>query len=1265
MRNYLPLLLFPLLMLSFTSCLDMNPGFEPRTMPLVAKEKFEKKPKAQDGIGEAQRMEIEMTKDLSLGYVPRFRLIEATEQLKTARSSGNYTERINALTWAERGSNSDVVGPSNGNGRLGSSVTSGRMRAIWVDLADATNRTVWVGGVDGGVWKTTDITAATPNWAPVNDFLGNLAISDITQDPTNHNVMYFATGEKSINIDAVAGGGVWKSTDHGVTWSLLPGTTSFWNCSRIVCDAAGNVYVAVVASLVGIPGSTGGIYRSTDDGATWSANISPSGLTARVSEMVISSTGRMHVACGYFNTSAATAGYRYTDNPATVTSGTWTAPTVPFTSLRYNCDIAVNGNTVYALPSSSAFQTPQVWKSTDGGDNWAITGTTPPISGAAPVSSGQAWYCLAIGVDPTDANNVMVGGLNSYKTTDGGATWSVNSVWVTGVPGSTNYIHADHHIIVWNNNQVLDGGDGGLFYSADDGVTFADRNVGLRLKQFYACAIHPVTTNYFLAGAQDNGVHQLNGAGIASSVEVTGGDGAFVHIDEDQPQYQFGSYVYNQYYRSTNSGATWGGLGFSASAGQFINPTDYDDINNNFYGAYTAGSYIRWINAISGATAFANTVTAFSGGVVSYTGVSKFTSNRVYFGTSNGRIVRVDNAHSGTITETDITGSSMSVANVSCVAQGTTENNLLATFTNYGAIHVWVSTSGGGAAGWTDITGTGLPDIPVRWAMFYPEDNTKAILATEMGIYETSLVNGASTVWVQNSSFPVVRTNMLQYRVSDNTVLASTQGRGLWSSTITPATPYIRFASSYTYSPVKTEATGVTSGCRNYTDYTLNMHIDKAPVGTATVTLSIAGGATATQGVDYDFTTNGNFASPSSVLTFNNGATSDQPVTIRIYNDAETESTTPEFFTFNYVVTGSTDALAAPGSGSYTYYIGENDTAPSSTPVETVLNNNKTEQVASNGTHYFYSSGTGNIISRITGATANLGCVSTTVFEAGNTWQSFAGGQRSQKVIEVTPASNTGSTYTIGLYVTAAELGGKPPASLKIAKTTAATMAGANSSNTVLVTTSFVAYGSDYLFTATFTGFSKFFLADNNVVLPVDLLSFSGYLNPQLYSALQWQTTNQFNLDKFEVERSYDGIQFSRAGYVTAVRNPALVQEYSFTDPLSAKPVNFYRLKMVDMDGKSKFSAVIKINNNKQVEFARLMQNPVQDIISLQIRNDVRENMTASLYNQQGQRVSTWNLGRLQGSLVLPVDQLNLSPGVYILQLIAGEQSARLRLLKD
>ncbi|HSC37557.1 MAG TPA: T9SS type A sorting domain-containing protein, partial [Chitinophagaceae bacterium] len=528
------------------------------------------------------------------------------------------------------------------------------------------------------------------------------------------------------------------------------------------------------------------------------------------------------------------------------------------------------------------------------------------------------WYCLAIAVDPANDNNVVCGGLNCYRTTNGGTSWTQVSTWV-GTTG--NYVHADQHTAVWNGNQVLVGSDGGIFYSANGGATFTDRNTGLRLKQFYACAIHPTTTNYFLAGAQDNGCHQLANAGLGSSVEVTGGDGAFVHIDQDQPQYQFGSYTFSQYRRSTDGGASWSAVNYSTSAGQFINPTDYDDGNNIMYTGGIAGQYVRWDDPQTGGTFTPVSIGAFSGASVMSVMVSPYTSNRVFFGTNAGKVVKTDNSHTATPTGTDVSGSGMTSGTVSCVAVGTTDNNLLATYSNYGIAHVWMSTTGGGSAGWTNISGN-LPDIPVRWAMFYPDDDTKAILATEMGVYETSLINGASTVWTQDAGFPVVRTDMLQYRRSDGTIAAATHGRGLWTTSL-PIAPYIRYQVNY---GTHAEATTGTSGCQGYKDYTVNMTIDAAPAGDATVTLSVAGGGTATQGVDFDFTTNGNFAAPSNVLTFPNGSTTSQPVTIRVYDDAAVESS--ESFTLNYAVSGSTNALAASGNPAYTMTITDNDQAP-------------------------------------------------------------------------------------------------------------------------------------------------------------------------------------------------------------------------------------------------------------------------------------------------------------------------------------------------
>lgn len=775
-------------------------------------------PTMEDGIRQAQEQDFRHTLDPSLGYVPKSRLVAAEADLMDQRQHA-LTGRVEAvLSWTERGSYTDAVGVSNGNGRPGTPtpVTSGRIRSIWVDLADATSKTVWIGGADGGLWKTTDITTSPANWTPVNDFFGNLAISSICQDPSNNNIMYFGTGEKTFNVDAVLGGGIWKSTDHGLNWTLLANTVNFYNVSKVLCDASGNIYVATI-------GSGSGLQRSTDGGNNWT-NITPTtaGGGTRIADMEMSNTGRLHVSKGY-SSSAGQFGYFYTDNPSTVTSATWNAPATPFTSTQYNVDLAVTGNTVYALAATSAYQTPTVYKSTDGGANWASSGGSLSTSGNNAVSSGQGWYCLAIAVDPANSNNVIVGGLNCYATTNGGTSWSQKSVWVSGISGTvTNYVHADQHAMTWNGNQILVASDGGLFYSGDAGGTFTDRNVNLRLKQFYSVAIHPSTTNYFIGGAQDNGVHQFNGAGLTSSVEVSGGDGALVAIDQNEPAYQFGTYVYNHFHRSTNSGSTWSDFDFYkgnipanyTDFGSFINAWDYDDAGNAIYAGGDAGEFFRWTNpqTLAAGTYHAGgsgfpagvslvSITGFGTDFVSAVTVSPFTSNRVYFGTDAGKVVRVDNANTVVTGSagTAITGGSFPAGTVSSIIVGASDNDLIVTFSNYGVTRIWSTTNGG--TSWTAIDGN-LPDMPVRWALYYPGDDTKAVIATEMGVYETSLINGASTVWINDASFPVVRTDMLQYRSSDRTVVAATHGRGMWSATfpiVTPITLLDFTASLHTY----------------------------------------------------------------------------------------------------------------------------------------------------------------------------------------------------------------------------------------------------------------------------------------------------------------------------------------------------------------------------------------------------------------------------------------------------------------------------------
>lgn len=867
-----------------------------------------------DGPELAARFEFERTKDPATGRVPREKLLDAIQQ--TIDSKNAYSSAIGGLAWNERGPNSDLPGASNGNTRANNDFSSGRMRALLVDKSDPTGKTVFAAGISGGLWKTTDITSPSASWAVINDNLSNLAISDITQDPRPgfQNIMYFCTGEAYYNIGSVQGNGVFKSTDNGATWTYLPSTSTYVFGTRILCDYLGNIYLGTRGN---------GLLRSTaaSGGAAWT-NITPSAffnspLLSDICDLEISSTtaaGRLHVVAGIFTPQA----YRYTDIPVTVTSATWTAPVAPFPSFSNRAEICISGSTLYSLVADASDQVPTIYKSTNGGANWAACATSP----TAGWTNGQGWYDLACDIDPSSGGlTCIVGAIDTWKTTNGGTTWTQISTWV-GVTPIPQYVHADVHKILFydGGNKLLFGSDGGIFFSSDKGVSIKDRNKGIRIKQFYSCAVHPSTTNYFLAGAQDNGVHQFNNAGLSNTVEVTGGDGAFVAIDQNEPAFQFGSYVFNVYRRSTNSGATWSTVTLDAGTGQFINPFDYDNTANIMYCGDIASNFRRWTNPQSGSTSAVVNITSIVGSVTAVS-VSPYTANKVFFGTSSGRVAQVDGANTiasgsaGTDRSTGLPGGT-----VSCINFGTDDLNLILCESNYGINNVWVSTNGG--VSWTAIDGN-LPNMPVRWCMFYPGSNTKAYIATETGVWETDLISGGATVWNANPSFPTVRTDMIKYRSSDRTIAAATHGRGLWTAVIpSVATPEISFQTS---TASETESTTFSGSCRGYTDYTRYMAIANSPTGTGTVTLGIAGGATATSGVDYAITTNGNFADPSMTLSFASGATTPQPFTIRVYNDDAVESA--ESITINYTVAGGD---AAPGVSNQTlaFTINDNDAAP-------------------------------------------------------------------------------------------------------------------------------------------------------------------------------------------------------------------------------------------------------------------------------------------------------------------------------------------------
>jgi|GEM_PF-3468483 len=762
--------------------------------PVSTSREHEKEEEEYESLEDRFAQEFEQLRDPATGEVPTERLVAANEYTREQqrRAANN---RVAGFNWQERGPVYDVVGPSNNNGRgSAGNYTAGVVQTALVDLAsDPTGNVVLVGSPSGGLWRCTNfLSSDAPNWAPVNDFMANLAIASICQDPSSPNIMYIATGDG--NSRTVRGYGVWKSTNYGITWSLLPGTTTFNTAFKILCDNSGNVYLATGGN---------GLRRSNDGGATWNL-ISPSGLTAtnpsQVTDIELSSTGRLHASFGYQGTRAQHA---YTDNPATTGSGGWifSSGIRRSTTSCTRIEMAVQGNVLYAITGNSSFNIDSCYKSIDGGQSWTLQNSAAYPTG---LGSGQSWFAITLAINPDNPNEFIAGGLDAYRSSNEGLSVQRITYWVNNNP----YVHADHHFMKWmkmgSESRILIGNDGGIAYSSDGGATWKDRNQNLGIKQFYSCAIHPTAgTNFLFAGSQDNGCHQLKNPGLSWSTETTGGDGAFVHINQLDPQIQFGSYIYNQFRRSVNGGNTWSPVNFSNSQGYFINPFDYDDAKNTLYSSNAVSSaannqFRRWDNAnttgTSGSVVF-NVDDLIRNGLnsnVSALKVSPHTADRLYLGSNSGKIVRIENASTltssadVTANATDLTGSQFPTGSINCINTGTSDNTLVAVFTNFGINNVWYSNNGG--VTWTAIDGItgagGLPDMPVWWAVFEPGSNTKLILGTEAGIYTTDAVNGSNTVWTPDPNFPIVRTRMLKIRTSDNTLVAATYGRGLFTTTI-------------------------------------------------------------------------------------------------------------------------------------------------------------------------------------------------------------------------------------------------------------------------------------------------------------------------------------------------------------------------------------------------------------------------------------------------------------------------------------------------
>jgi Fibronectin type III domain len=732
---------------------------------------------------------------------------------------------------------------------LGPGNIGGRTRALVIAPGDG--NTIYAAGVAGGVWKTTN---GGTTWVALDDFMANLAVNSLAMDPNNAGVIYAGTGEGFFNGDAVQGAGIFKTTNAGADWAPVGGTDGL-SAFRFVND----LVVSKGNSQHVFAATQDGVFRSLDGGATWAAVTLPAGHGGGCLDLAIRTdilpTDTVFAACGTFDPAGAVV-YRNTDAGA-VGGGTWTqvlggtSPTAAELDMgRTSLAIAPsNQNFIYAISASIDELSPYnhglhaVFRSTTGGGagTWTaqVRNDSPTKLNTLLLSNpreatrsncgqgsdrffNQGWYDNAIAVDPSNENIVYAGGVDLFRSNDGGLNWGHMSRW-----DRAPVVHADQHAIAFHpgyngaaNQTMFVGNDGGIYKTTNALATVSNNicspwtngglgisvgwttlNNGYGVTQFYDGTAFPNGTSYF-GGTQDNGtIRSSDAAGAGAWFEEIGGDGGYVAVNPSNTNIMYGESQGFFFQRSTDGGASWflkNTLPRLNNCAQecmpFITPFAIDPTTPTRL--YTGGWYAYRTDNQADTWVQVGPIT-LGNAAVSAIGNSPANANLLLVGMEDGRIHRLTNAttaNSGTPWATVTTP--IDGAWVSSFGFHPTDPDIAyATFSTFGAEHVWKTDDAGQT--WVAIDGAGdtaFPDIPAHSIVVDPVNPTTLYVGTDLGVLVST--DDGATWAVENAGFANVITEKLQIVGTGATrkLFAFTHGRGAWrtpvvASTTVPGTP--------------------------------------------------------------------------------------------------------------------------------------------------------------------------------------------------------------------------------------------------------------------------------------------------------------------------------------------------------------------------------------------------------------------------------------------------------------------------------------------
>jgi photosystem II stability/assembly factor-like uncharacterized protein len=705
------------------------------------------------------------------GRIPPNALINAYEQKKAMSFHPEAWGEFLPGGWSP-------IGPGNVGGRIRSMI-----------IHPTIPGTIWVGSLGGGVWKTTN---GGTSWITTTDFMANLVVACMAIDPTNPNVLYAGTGESVAGVPGAGlqGNGIFKTSDGGSSWTQLRSTANnpnFYWVNRLAISPTDRRTLLAATET--------GISVSIDGGGSWYPR--PRLRTCCVRDV------RFHPSDGTKCIAGDAYGHAYysTDGGVTWPQATWVNVS-PTPAGRVELAYAKSDPTiVYAQAGIQSPGDGKLFRSTDGGKTYALKNG----SYAPPPKRGGRWY-NALWVDPTNANTLVVGAFDLWRSTNGGTNLEqISDSTHHPLSGEPDSVHCDHHVIVnhpdyngTSNTIVYFGNDGGI-YRTDNVLTVAERsgwvslNHDLGITQFYGAAGNPASGT-IIGGTQDNGTVRYSAQGGSNGwTMMKGADGGFCAADQTDPNYFYGESQGLGIYRSTNGGNTANyiidgnppdridRLKDARKNANFVAPFVLDPNNPN---TLLAGGQSLWRSTNVKAptpswTPIKEPITSSGSKNISAIAVAKGNSDIIWVGHNNGKVYYTQN---GTAARPDWSPApnGLPVPERYCTRltiDPQNSNVVYATLGGFAPNNVWKTT--GHRAPWENIS-NGLPSAPVFSLVVSPSNSRALYIGTAVGVFASA--DGGAT-WSRGNDGPANAFVEELFWMGPQLV-AATHGRGMFTAGI-------------------------------------------------------------------------------------------------------------------------------------------------------------------------------------------------------------------------------------------------------------------------------------------------------------------------------------------------------------------------------------------------------------------------------------------------------------------------------------------------